>query len=36
MKRGNNIFLTDPDRKFIEENTPVDMTEKHITVLKQN
>ena len=22
--------------KFIEENTPVDMTEKHITVLKQN
>ena len=24
------------NQKFIEETTPVDMTEKHITVLKQN
>ena len=24
------------NQKFLEENTPVDMTEKHITVLKQN
>jgi len=29
--------LTDVrNQKFIKENTPVDMTEKHITVLKQN